>query len=196
MSGFVERDGVAALFDHRGRRKYLTRSERARFVSAASRAGEEVAAFGQLLAYTGCRISEGLALTPERLDTDTCRVVFRTLKRRRTMFRAVPIPTSLMADLVELAAGKPADERIWRWCRQTAWRHVRRLMAECGVKGAQAMPKGLRHSFGVAMAQENVPPGLAQNWLGHARFETTATIYQAAVGDEERAFAERLWRSL
>jgi integrase len=192
MSGFAEGDGGAILFDQQGRRKYLTRSERARFLSVALRAEEPIAAFGQLLAYTGCRISEGLALTPERLDADTCRVVFRTLKRRRSIFRAVPIPASLMADLVALSVGKAPGERIWTWCRQTAWRHVKRLMLACGVKGTQAMPKGLRHSFGIGCAEYNVPAALTKSWMGHARLETTA-IYQAAVGEEERAFAERMW---
>lgn len=55
------------------------------------------------------------------------------------------------------------------------------------------MPKGLRHGFGVANAEENVPMATTQKWLGHARLETTA-IYQQAVGREEHAFARRLWR--
>jgi hypothetical protein len=45
----------------------------------------------------------------------------------------------------------------------------------------------------MANAEKNVPMTTTQKWLGHAKLETTA-IYQQAVGREEQAFAERLWR--
>ncbi|MEJ0027699.1 MAG: tyrosine-type recombinase/integrase [Rhizomicrobium sp.] len=183
-----------ALFDHDGGRKYLCASELPRFLDAARRADTLTCTFCRLLAFTGCRISEALALTPDQLDPATGRVVFRTLKRRRQAFRAVPVPADLMAALVRLADGRAPGERLWRWCRQTAWRHVKAVMEDAGITGSQAMPKGLRHGFGVANAEENVPMATTQKWLGHAKLETTA-IYQQAVGREETAFARRLWRS-
>jgi integrase len=66
-------------------------------------------------------------------------------------------------------------------------------MAAAGIKGAHAMPKGLRHGFGVANAEGNVPMPTTQKWLGHKKLETTA-IYQQAVGREEEALARRIWR--
>lgn len=193
MTWHSESDGYASLFDRSGRRKYLTRKERELFLTAAIAKGSLIASFAGLLVHTGCRISEALQVTPARLDAGTGRVVFRTLKRRRVVFRAVPIPHQLVEDLARLGASKGNDEPLFPWCRQTAWRHVKAIMAECRIRGAHAMPKGLRHGFGIANAEQNVPPGLTQRWMGHARLETTA-IYQHAVGDEERAFAERIWR--
>lgn len=87
---------MAALYDGEGRRKYLCATERARFLAAARNAPPEIAALCQLLTFTGCRISEALALTPQRLDPATGRVVFLTLKRRQRCFRAVPVPPALM----------------------------------------------------------------------------------------------------
>lgn len=193
MSWQSQGDSFATLFDQTGRRLYLTQAERGRFLSASLKCDRATSAFAQLLAYSGCRISEALALTPSHLDAGTVRVVFRTLKRRRVAFRALPIPPRLMADLVALSRGKQADERIWTWCRQTAWRRVKALMVGCGIRGAHAMPKGLRHRFGIANAEQNIPVALTRIWMGHASIETTA-IYQHAVGAEERAFAKRLWR--
>lgn len=195
MSWQSQSDGGAALFDQSGQRKYLTRAERARFLSASDKSDPSTAALAHLLALTGCRISEALGLIPGRLDAGTCRVVFRTLKRRRLTFRAVPVPASLMAQLVVLADGKQPDEPLWNWCRQTAWRRVKRLMVEARVCGPQATPKGCRHGFGMANAEASIPPGITQVWMGHARLETTA-IYQNAVGEEERTFATRLWADL
>ena len=185
--------GDMPLFDGAGGRKYVCGTELPRFLSAASRAEAPIRIFCHLLAFTGCRLSEARELTPGQIDAETGRVVFRTLKRRKLTFRAVPVPPSLLADLLGYARRRAASERMWPWCRQTAWRHVKATMAAAGIVGTQASPKGLRHGFGVANAQESVPMAITQKWLGHAKLETTA-IYQQAIGAEERAFAERLWK--
>jgi intergrase/recombinase len=51
------------LFTSKGKRKYLTTDERDRFLKAAEKFDREVRTFCALLAYSGCRISEALALT-------------------------------------------------------------------------------------------------------------------------------------
>lgn len=187
-------DDTTALFDPDGGRKYVCASEWRRFLSAADRAEARARCFALLLAYSGCRISEALAVTPSRLDAETGRVIFLTLKRRKRVPRAVPVPPELMAALLRLARPVPSQDRIWPWCRVTGWRHIKRLMVEAGIRGPQATAKGLRHHFGVASAEANVPPVLTQRWMGHARLETTA-IYQHVVGPEERTFIMRIWNS-
>ena len=186
-------DGLT-LFNETGVRKYLCASELPRFLAAARRTDAATRTFCSLLVFTGCRLSEALAITPAQLDQGTERVVFRTLKRRRQTFRAVPVPPELMRALRRIARGRAPDASLWDWCRQTAWRRVKRVMDAAGIVGAHAMPKGLRHGFGVANAEGNVPMATTQKWLGHAKLETTA-IYQQAVGREEHAFARRLWRN-
>ncbi len=67
-------------------------------------------------------------------------------------------------------------------------------MADAGIDPALAMPKALRHAFGVhGVAESEVPLNMIRKWLGHARIETTA-IYADAVGREERTIAARMWR--
>jgi len=182
------------LFDAHGGRKYVCASELPRFLDAARQTDADTRAFCYLLAFTGCRISEALAVTPAQLDPETGRVVFRTLKRRRQTFRAVPVPKELMGALHRISRDRSRDERLWQWCRQTAWRRVRKVMEAARIEGSQAMPKGLRHGFGVANAEGGVPMPTTQKWLGHAKLETTA-IYQQVSGHEEYAFAARLWRN-
>jgi integrase len=63
-----EGSAVSFLYDQEGNRKYLTREERRAFMDAAGRVTPEVRAFCMILAYTGARISEVLALTPARFD--------------------------------------------------------------------------------------------------------------------------------
>lgn len=94
---------MMSIHDVAGGRKYLTEQERRRFLEAADQAPREVRAFCHTLAWTGCRISEALALTAERIDIAQGTITFDSLKkRRRGLFRTVPIPPELatMLDLV------------------------------------------------------------------------------------------------
>ncbi len=185
-------DQGLALFDEHGRRKYLNIAERLRFLKACDKADAQTRLFGMVLTFTGCRISEALALTPQQLDAGALCIVFRTLKRRKLIYRAVPVPSRLMRELIGLSWNMERDALIWPWCRQTAWQRIKVLMGLAGVNGPHANPKGLRHGFGVATAEQNIPAALTQRWMGHASLETTV-IYQQAVGQEERRFAKRLW---
>jgi integrase len=181
-----------SIFDSLGQRKYLTRTERAAFLRAASRAPSKVRTLCTVLAYTGCRLSEALATTPERIDTDAGVIVFETLKRRRTgVFRSIPIPENLAMQLRSLRGPAPG-RRLWPWSRTTAWRRIKGVLGAAGVAGPHASPKGLRHAFGVLALQDGVPLTSVSRWLGHARLSTTA-IYANAVGEEDRAFARKFW---
>jgi site-specific recombinase XerD len=67
-----------------------------------------------------------------------------------------------------------ARKWICSFSRSTAWRYLKAVTAAVGITGTPAMPKGLRHGFGVDAFQSNVPPHLVQCWLGHASLRTTA----------------------
>lgn len=197
-----ETSAASPLYDARGNRKYLTVTERGAFLKAAKEMPPEVRTFCLMLAYTGARVSEVLALTPRRFDFRARLVVIESLKkRRRGIYRAIPVPAGLLAEIDRVhALGRAkqddvfADQRIWRWCRTTSWNYVKTCMALAEISGAQAMPKGLRHSFGVGTVQAGVPLNLLKKWLGHARLSTTE-IYAEAVGAEEQAIANRFWQT-
>lgn len=173
----------------RGHRKYLNPGERRRFLEAADRTRPELQAFCHVLAWTGCRLSEALALTPADLDPGGS-VAVRSLKKRgRALVREVPVPDQVMRQLSQLV--RPAGP-FWRWGRTTAYRYVKDVMAAAGISGLHASPKGLRHGFGVHAVRSGVPLHLLQRWLGHADIATTA-IYADVMGAEEREIAARMW---
>lgn len=178
-----------------GHRKYLTQSETRRFLEEARRTDLETYAFCALIAMTGCRISEALALSVDNLDFESKTIVFECLKkRRRHVFRSIPVPTEVLRTLrshIRTQKRRPGD-RLWTWSRMTGYRRVREIMEDIGVEGPQASPKGLRHGFGVSAIQAGVPLNMVQRWLGHADMKTTA-IYTSAIGPEERDIASRMW---
>lgn len=181
-----------SLYSTAGRRKYITRAEGLRFLDVAAEAGLADAAFAGLLASTGCRISEALALTRFQLDPADEQVSFFTLKQRRPCWRSVPVSPALMAMLLEQAEVAGASEPLWSWCRQTAWRRMTAHMRAAGIEGPQACPRGLRHGFGVACALARIDPRVTQRLMGHSKAETTS-IYLEVLGPEARELLARSW---
>lgn len=197
----VFRNRETGLYGARGERKYVNREERCRVLAVIDGLKVEQALFCMLLAFTGARVSELLALTPASFAIESSVISIITLKRRRMHVREIPIPPALMANLdrvfgLRLAQRSERSSQIplWRFCRQTAWRIVKHAMRLAHISGRRASPRGLRHSLGVHALQAGVPLHLIQRWLGHSRLSTTA-IYADVVGPEEIAFAQRFWQA-
>lgn len=190
------------LYDSNGHRKYLTPAEREEFMRTSDALLlQQVRTFCGTLVHTGCRISEALALTADRVDIEDGVLIFESLKkRRRGIYRAVPVPPAFLATLDAVhgirAAHSTPDSghniHLWPWSRPTGWRHVCAVMHAAGIEGLHATPKGLRHGFGIKAVVSQVPLNMAQKWLGHANLATTA-IYADATGPEEKQLAQRMW---
>jgi integrase len=183
------------IYDAQGHRLSLTGSERAAVHTAAEAAPREVRTYGWTLLSTGCRPSEALALTADRVDVQAAVLTFASRKKRRQgVYRAVPVPATLLdaLDLVHGLRDRATRTQLWTWSLKTAYTRVIEIMARAGIAGPQASPKGLRHGFGVACIAKGMPLNLVQRWLGHAQLSTTA-ISADAVGEEERHIAARLW---
>jgi integrase len=133
------------LFDAEGRRLYLTEEERRAFLLAAAKAPREVRTFCAVLHATGCRVSEALALTVERVDLSGRVIVLESLKkRRRGVYRAVPVPPELL-DTLDLVHGVREAQRrgqgkalLWPWSRMTAFRRVQEVMGGSRHRGRPA----------------------------------------------------------
>lgn len=160
--------GGMRLYDVSGARKYLTRSERDAFLAAAEHADRQVRTLAMTLAFAGCRLSEALALTADRVDLVHG---IREHQSRRGKGRGIP---------------------LWPWSRMTGWRAIYAIMQAAGLSGPHASPKGLRHGFGVAAVSAGIPLNLLQKWLGHAQLTTTA-IYASATSTEEKNIAQKMW---
>lgn len=189
-------NGVMRLYDPQNNRLYVNADERQRFIGAAENQSDQVRILCLTLAYTGCRISEALELTVDRILEQENLIIFRTLKTHgRQSFREVPVPEFLIAGLLKLESGN--EGYFWSQAgkplnRITAYRWIKRVMLEAGLSGPQACPKGLRHGFGIHATRVGVQLHMLQKWMGHTSMTTTA-IYATAAGIEEMEIAARMW---
>lgn len=188
------------VLNDKGFRKYLTNSERTKLLNSASLMDPLTYTLCCVISSTGCRISEALSLTIDSIDITSKTITIESLKKRKKgVFRVIPVPSELIILLQNVHKFDKKTDRVnrqrllWSFCRMTAYRRIRKAMHAAGLDGPHAMPKGLRHSFGVTAIHSQVPLNLVQRWLGHADMRTTA-IYADATGPEERSIALRMWR--
>lgn len=184
------------LYDKKGKRKYLNFEERNRFIQTARTLPLDEQTFCLFLAFTGCRISEALQSTTDRLDLEERGFVLRSLKKRRTdIYRMIPLPDWLLEMLQKQSRiiSTMDDKRLWPWSRTKGWLVIKKTINLAQISGYHASPKGLRHGFGVNAVLAGAPLNMVQKWLGHSRIETTA-IYTNAIGNEERKIAEKIWK--
>lgn len=193
MAGSMRQIAEQGIYDGYGRRKYLSGAERKRFKQCVDELALPERCFCLMLYYTGLRISEALELTGNRVDISEGMITIRSLKRRKDkLFRAVPLPRVYLRELRRLHAPNEFHHPLWPFSRKTGYRIIKRIMRKAEVEGIQACPKGLRHGFGIACVQKNIPLPTIAKWMGHSSIQTTS-IYLNAVGAEERQFAKRIW---
>ena len=194
---------TAYLYDALGRRLYLTPGEGEAFLRTAMGHDRLVRTFCSVLYYTGCRISEALYLTPRRVDfADQVIIVESLKKRRKGVYRAVPVPPVLLdtldmvhglKEIQRRASRRALDQPLWSWSRTTAWRRVVAVMKQADISaGPHRVPKGLRHGYAINAVNKGVPLHMLSKWMGHSILEITA-IYAHAMGEEQQAIAARMW---
>jgi integrase len=187
---------VPSLLDQRGQRKYLTQNEREAFLQAITKLPDVEHLYCATLLWTGCRPSEARLLRYEHLDLAENVIIIPTLKKRKSnVYRRVPVPDTFLLQLViycEAINADTSNKNLWAWGRTKAYEVVKEVLVKQGQGGSTAMPKTLRHTFGVHAIQKGIPVHLVQRWMGHAQASTTA-IYMNVMGREERRFAERMW---
>lgn len=194
-----------SLFTELGERKYLSESERRRFLDALSVLDDlHHQTFCEMVFWSGCRPSEALDLNIFQIDVAEQAAIIRSKKKRGELkgrhYRVVPLPSGFIAklDQVHRLGGKQkvftpeTAPSIWRFSRSTGWRKMRKVMKAAGISGIHACGRGLRHTYGVHAALSLVPETRVQSWLGHSDLSTTA-IYMNASGPEDRKIASRMW---
>ena len=188
------------LYDDQGKRLYLTAEEQQAFYNAAKEQPREKRTFCHTLHITGCRISEALEATVDKIDLPEQTIIFRTLKKRdKIIHRSVPVPSDYLDSLnmvhcIKESQRQHKNPRIWGWSRSQAWRIVKNVMDNAGVGTTlpHATAKGLRHAYGIHAIASGVPVTELQKLLGHADLKTTS-IYINAQGAEKRALVARMW---
>ena len=183
-----------------GERLYLNGEERKQFLRVASKQENDKKYIALMLYFTGCRLNEALNLMVGSIDLENESVIIRSLKKKEKIhYRHIPLPETFIGELAgayklrtRRKNQKNHKDKIWSVTDRTARRYVTSIMKEAGITGKKACPKGLRHSFGVAAVENDIPITEVQKLLGHTFLKNTA-IYTNVKGNEKRNLVSRLW---
>jgi integrase/recombinase XerD len=161
--------------------------EVAKAIEAAGRHGDLI----RFLWVTGARLSEVVGqkgVTVRQIDFASATARIRTLKRRGAHYRAVPLPTAMLGQLVQRIHAEKLgpDERLFPFSRQHAYQVIRAALLAAGVDPHRARPHALRHGHAFHVLAAGAPVTTVQRALGHSTPLTT-TIYLAASGADVRA---------
>lgn len=191
-----------SLFDDDGKRKYLTLEERSQFYDAVPKAlKREQRPFALMIYWSGCRISEALNVEVQHLDYSENAVRFKTLKRRKDVYRTVPLPPAFMEKLDDVynvkarqrMGKKELEQKLWSFTRRCGTNYIKKVMNTADIIGKQATAKGLRHSFVIFHQQHRTPAHMIQRWAGWST-PAMLEIYGRAMGEEEQELASILWK--
>ena len=189
-----------------GERKYLDREERRAFLTATQQQEARKKYYCQLLYYTGCRLSEALAVTYNSFDFKRGYVMIRTLKQGSRdgkpveRYRDNELPESFLNEIQGFYAtvsgrrrhAVAAAEPLWSVSDRMARNYVADVMIAVVITGKKATSRGLGHSMGVMLAMEKVPVSVIQKVLGHASVKNTM-IYLDILNDERRQLISQVW---
>ncbi len=193
MSGAARQIAEMDIYDSQGRRKYLTANERQRFRAQAERLPLSEKLFCLLFFFTGVRISEALEVTLHRVDLAEGVVIIRSLKRRKkAIFRAIPVPRSYLKSLQRMAAGSSQAQRLWRFSRKTGYRIIKKVMMLAKISGRHACRGGYVTPSASSVCRKTCRFHWVSRLMGHSSIKTTA-IYLNAVGREARLLVSRIW---
>lgn len=110
--------------------------------------------------------------------------------------RFVPIPPAFDIELATYwrPQNRSESQALLTLSRAQGWRLIKDAMGKSGIRGKQATPTGLRHSFAISCFEVSPPIPIEhiQKWMGHRHADLTASYLNAFRQDEAESL-ERLW---
>ena len=135
----------------------------------------------RILYFTGCRVSEALAMRPKDLEAERRRILVPALKTKKAgnihKIKRIVVDASTV-QLMELyirAKRLNREKPIFRRDRWWAWDLVKKAGEAIGKEGVH--PHTLRHSFATHWANAGGSMTKLQRQLGHTRLSTTTDMY-------------------
>lgn len=173
--------------------KELTRTEYARLVSAAQKAGNErLSLVMQTICATGIRVSELRFITVESVSVgraEICnkgkrRTVFLPDQLRRVLRKYLQKQKKTAGAVFTTRTGRPLD-------RSNIWRDMKKLCESAGVEPSKVFPHNLRHLFARTYYALEKDLSRLADILGHSNVNTTR-IYTVESGGIHQRQLERM----
>lgn len=185
-----------------GAMRFWTKEEFETFIAAVDKIQLKVCF--QLLYYTGIRVGELLALTPEDFDfAESSLKITKSLQRlggedlitppkTPKSLRTITLPVFLSGILKNYLAASyiRPEERIFLFTKSLLGKRMKTYMKLAGVP--QIRLHDLRHSHASLLVELGFSPLLIAERLGHEKIETTLNTYSHLYPNKQQEIAQKL----
>jgi integrase len=163
------------FFDDTEQRLFLSPEEYRSFICFTESNRDHRFSFCYVIAHTGCRVLEALALRRSDFDFSGDAVLFGVNDPSpRRAVRSVPVPHDLLEYLDSVYRIRPMQRPrarrknppLWSFTRETGYRKVTRLLNDAGIFGPQATPRGLRYGYALNEIICGTPALTVALWMG------------------------------
>lgn len=183
--------------------EFWTKQEFMAFIDAIDKESDAYVVF-MLLYWTGMRVGEALALSPDDIDFSkgiiSITKSYQRIKRRDVITppktpkgkRKIKIPYFLAKCLKQYISKQEEKNkiRIFKITKYLLLKEMQKGIAESGVKTIRI--HDLRHSHASLLVEMGFTPLEIAERLGHERIETTLNTYSHLYPDKQERLADRL----
>jgi integrase len=183
---------------------FWTNDEYQQFIQTIEKGSRYYLIF-EILFWTGCRVGELLALTPNDINIDKSQIsinktYYRTGRKdvitepkTKQSVRVIEIPDFLKQEIKEFIDGHygmPDNERLFPIVQEAVQHKMKRQAVKAGVKKIRV--HDLRHSHVSYLINKGVEPILIKERLGHKDIRITLNTYGHLYPNQQRKIAELL----
>lgn len=173
---------------------YLLPGEVQRLAAAAKTGanGERNSLFIMVLYQTGLRISEGLSLTPAKIDCFEGKPILHIIGKGNKP-RTVSCPANLAAKLSAFAHDKGLDshDRFFPFNRIRGWQIIKDS-AKSAEFSKRIFPHLLRHSDAIERLKQTGNPKALQHHLGHSSISMTMRYLSTLTQEDSLRIQQRV----
>jgi len=137
-----------------------------------------------LLATTGIRTSELLALRKEDFDFNQCLVTVRQLKKKGEFVRQTVMSDDLKPYLEEYMKGVRGSKPAFDLTRRQVLNITHRYTAE--IIGRPIRNHAFRHAYAIRILEKTRDLELCRRLIGHSELETVKIYLDFAIGDRAK----------
>lgn len=134
-----------------------------------------------LLATTGIRTSELLALTPSDFNFEEGLITIKQLKKKGEFVRQTVISPDLKPYLKEYVAIFSPDKPIFSLTRRQVLNITHKYTEE--ILGRRYRNHAFRHAYAIRILEKTRDVELCRRLIGHSRIETVKIYLDFAIGD-------------
>jgi integrase len=191
--GYIDASPVTGLSKriprqrHDGPIKAFTREQIVKFLGIAREAESPYCTLLTLMARTGLRLGEALAL--QWSDVDPASRTLTVTRSKTGKARRVDMASDVVA---MLEAGRNGHPAVFPGVHQDAVRVEFKRLLRLAELPLHLSPHGLRHAFASIMLQMGEPIQYVQRQLGHASIRMTVDTYGRWLSTDNRGAADRL----